>query len=51
MLSVFLEISGYPFDLPMDRDPGSKGTEMIHARNFCVQPQAIMGSGLVEELV
>ena len=43
MLSVlFLEILGYPCDLPMDRHAGSKGTEMIHARNFRVQPQAIM---------
>ena len=48
VLSVFLEILGYPCDLPMDRHPGSKGTEMIHARNFRVQPQAIMGSSIVE---
>ena len=41
---LFLEIPGYPCDLPMDRHPGSKGTEIIHARNFRVQPQAIMGS-------
>ena len=43
-----LEIPGYPCDLPMDRHPGSKGTEIIHARNFRVQPQAIMGSSIVE---
>ena len=48
MLPVFLEIPEYPCDLPMDRHPGLKGTEMIHARNFRVQPQAIMGSGIVE---
>ena len=48
VLSVFLEIPGYPCDLPMDRHPGSEGTEMIHARNFRVQPQAIMGSSIVE---
>ena len=45
---VFLEILEYPCDLPMDRHPGSKGTEIIHARNFRVQPQAIMGSSIVE---
>ena len=39
---------GVPCDLPMDRHPGSNGTEMIHARNFRVQPQAIMGSGIVD---
>ena len=39
---------GVPCDFPMDGHPGSKGTEMIHARNFCVQPQAIMGSSIVE---
>ena len=48
VLRVFLEIPKYPCDLPMDRHPGSKGTEMIHARNFRVQPQAIMGSSIVE---
>ena len=48
MLPVFLEIPEYPCDLPMDRHPGSKGTEMIHARNFHVHPQAIMGSNIVE---
>ena len=37
---IFLEIPEYPCDLPMDRHPGSKGTEIIHARNFRVQPQA-----------
>ena len=45
---IFLEIPEYPCDLPMDRHPGSKGTEMIHARNFHVQPQAIMGSSIVD---
>ena len=48
MLPEFFEILEYPCDLPMDRHPGSKGTEMIHARNFRVQPQAIMGSDIVE---
>ena len=48
VLPVFLEIPEYPCDLPMDRHPDSKGTEMIHARNFRVQPQAIMGSSIVE---
>ena len=47
-LPVFLEIPEYPCDLPMDHHPGSKGTEIIHARNFRVQPQAIMGSSIVE---
>ena len=32
MLPVFLKIPEYSCDLPMDRPPGSKGTEMIHAR-------------------
>ena len=50
-MPVFLEILEYPCDLPMDRHPGSKGTEIIHARNFRVQPQAIMGSGIVEYVV
>ena len=50
MLLVFLEIPEYPCDLPMDRHPGSKGTEMIHARNFRVQPQAIMGSSIAEQV-
>ena len=48
VLPVFLEIPWYLCDLLMDRHPGSKGTEMIHARNFHVQPQAIMGSSIVE---
>ena len=39
---------GVPCDFPMDLHPGSKGTEMIHARNFRVHPQAIMGSSIVE---
>ena len=42
------DIPEYPCDLPMDCHPVSKGTEMIHARNFRVQPQAIMGSSIVE---
>ena len=46
--SVVLGYPGYPCDNPMVRHPGSKGTEMIHARNFRVQPQAIMGSSIVE---
>ena len=37
-----------PCDSPMVRHPGSKGTEIFHARNFRVQPQAIMGSSIVE---
>ena len=48
VVCIFLEIPGYLCDLPMVRHPGSKGTEMIHARNFRVQPQAIMGSSIVE---
>ena len=39
---------GVPCDFPMDRHPGSKGTEIFHGRNFRVQPQAIMGSSIVE---
>ena len=45
---VCFGITEYPCDLPMDRHPGSKGTEIIHASNFRVQPQAIMGSGIFE---
>ena len=48
---IFLDIPEYPCDHPMDRHPSSKGTEMIHARNFRVQPQAIMGSSIVDEVV
>ena len=48
VLPVFLEIPGLPVIFPMDLHPGSKGIEMIHARNFHVQPQAIMGSSIVE---
>ena len=48
VVCIFLEIPGYSCDLPMDRHLGSKGTEMIHARNFRVQPHAIMGSSIVE---
>ena len=44
----FLEIPEYPCDLPMDRHLGSKGTGIIHARNFRVQPHAIMGSSIVD---
>ena len=39
---------GVPCDIPMGRHPGSKGTEIFHARNFRVQPQAIMGSSIVD---
>ena len=48
VLPVFFGDPGVPCDFPMDGHPGSKGTEMIHARNFRVQPQAIMGSSIVE---
>ena len=39
---------GVPCDFPMDRHPGSKDHKIIHARNFHVQPQAIMGSSIVD---
>ena len=42
------DIPEYPRDNPKVRHPGSKGTEIFHARNFRVQPQAIMGAGIVE---
>ena len=39
---------GVSCDFPMDRHSGSKGTDIIHATNFRVQSQAIMGSSIVE---
>ncbi len=45
------DIPEYPCDNPTVHHPGSKGTEIFHARNFRVQPQANMGSGIVEYVV
>ena len=47
-LVLSYDIPEYPCDNPTVRHPGSKGTEIFHARNFRVQPQAIMGSSIVE---
>ena len=46
--SVVLGYPGVPCDHPKVRHPGSKGTYIFHARNFRVQPQAIMGSSIVD---
>ena len=42
------DIPEYPCDNPKVRHPGSKGTEIFHARYFSVQPHAIMGSSIAE---
>ena len=48
--SGWIEVPGYSriACFLLDRHPGSKGTEIIHARKFRVQPQANMGSSIVE---
>ena len=38
----------YPCDHPMECHQAQRDHKIIHARNFRVQPQAIMGSGIVE---
>ena len=47
-LPVFLEIPGYRVILLWTATQAQRDHEIIHARNFRVQPQAIMGSGIVE---
>ena len=37
-----------PCDHPMDATQAQRDHKIIHARNFRVQPQAIMGSSIVE---
>ena len=48
MLLVFLEIPGNRVILLWTATQTQRDHEIIHARNFRVQPQAIMGSSIVE---
>ena len=48
LLPVFLEILGYRVILVWTATQAQRDHEIIHARNFRVQPQAIMGSSIVE---
>ena len=44
----FLEIPGYRVILLWTATQAQRDHKIIHARNFRVQPQAIMGSSIVE---
>ena len=44
----FLEIPGYRVILLWTATQAQRDHEIIHTRNFCVQPQAIMGSSIVD---
>ena len=48
MLLVFLEIPGYRVILLWTATQAQRDHEIIHARNFRVQPKDIMGSSIVE---
>ena len=48
VLPVFLEIPGYRVILLWTATQAQRDHKIIHARNFRVQPHAIMGSGIVE---
>ena len=48
---IFLEIAGYRVILLWTATQAQRDHEIFHARNFRVQPQAIMGSGIVEYVV
>ena len=48
VLPVFLEILGYRVILLWTATQAQRDHKIIHARNFRVQPQAIMGSSIVE---
>ena len=48
VLPVFLEIPGYRVILLWTATQAQRDREIIHARNFCVQPQATMGSSIVD---
>ena len=48
MLPVFLEIPGYRVILLWTATQAQRDHKIIHARNFRVQTQAIMGSSIVE---
>ena len=41
-------IPEYPCDYPMEATQAQRDHKIIHARNFRVKPQAIMGSSIVE---
>ena len=47
-LPVFLEIPGYRVIVLWTATQAQRDHEIIHARNFCVQPQATMGSSIVD---
>ena len=47
-VSCFFGNPGVPCDSPMDATQAQRDHKIIHARNFRVQPQAIMGSSIVE---
>ena len=47
-LPVFLEIPGYGVIFLWTATQAQRDHKIIHARNFRVQPQAIMGSSIVD---
>ena len=51
MLPVFLEIPGYRVILLLTATQALRDHEIIHGRNFRVEPQATMGSSIVEYVV
>ena len=50
-VAFFLEIPGYRVILLWTATQAQRDHEIIHARNFRVQPQATMGSSIVEYVV
>ncbi len=48
MLPVFLDIPGYRVIFLWTATQAQRDRKIIHNGNFRVQPQAIMGSGIVE---
>ena len=50
-MAVFLEIPGYRVILLWTATQAQRDHKIIHARNFRVQPHAIMGFGIVEYVV
>ena len=47
-LPVFLEIPGYRVILLWTATQAQRDHDIFHTGNFCVQPHAIMGSGIVD---
>ena len=47
-VACFLEISGFHVIILWTATQAQRDHKIIHARNFRVQPQAIMGSSIVE---